>query len=61
MNKVVRLNAKTLSVKAVSVLPPALLAEYQTQFPDKKMRSAQVLEFYLPNAPEKGLAPLCPS
>jgi hypothetical protein len=61
MNKVVRLNAKTFSVKAVSVLPPVLIAKYQTELPDKIMLAAKVQEFYLLNAPEKGLAPLCPS
>lgn len=42
-------------------LSPALIAEYQTQLPDKKMLAAKLHEFYLLNAPEKAVAPLCPS
>lgn len=34
-------------------LPPALIAEYQTQLPDKKLLQAKLHEFYLQNAPEE--------
>jgi len=33
-------------------LSPALIAEYQTQLPDKKLLQAKLREFYLQNAPE---------
>jgi predicted nuclease of restriction endonuclease-like (RecB) superfamily len=33
-------------------LSPALIAEYQTQLPDKKILQAKLHEFYLQNAPE---------
>lgn len=33
-------------------LPPALIAEYQTQLPDKKLLQAKLHEFYLQNEPE---------
>ncbi len=33
-------------------LSPALIAEYQTQLPDKKLLQAKLPEFYLQNAPE---------
>jgi hypothetical protein len=33
-------------------LSPALIAEYQTQLPDKKLLQAKLHEFYLQNAPE---------
>lgn len=32
-------------------LTPALIAEYQTQLPDKKLLQAMLHEFYLQNAP----------
>jgi hypothetical protein len=32
-------------------LSPALIAEYQTQLPDKKLLQAKLHEFYLQNAP----------
>ena len=35
-----------------STLSPALIAEYQTQLPDKKLLRAKLHEFYLQNAPE---------
>ena len=35
-------------------LSPALIAEYQTQLPDKKLLQAKLHEFYLLNAPEEG-------
>jgi hypothetical protein len=35
-------------------LSPALIAEYQTQLPDKKLLEAKLHEFYLQNAPEGG-------
>ena len=35
-----------------STLSPALIAEYQTQLPDKKLLQAKLHEFYLQNAPE---------
>jgi predicted nuclease of restriction endonuclease-like (RecB) superfamily len=37
-------------------LSPALIAEYQTQLPDKKLLQAKLHEFYLQNAPEGDLA-----
>ena len=37
-------------------LSPALIAEYQTQLPDKKLLQAKLHEFYLQNAPEEGEA-----
>lgn len=33
-------------------LSPALIAEYQTQLPDKKLLQAKLHEFYLQNASE---------
>ena len=33
-------------------LSPALIAEYQTQLPDKRLLRAKLHEFYLQNAPE---------
>ena len=33
-------------------LSPALIAEYQTRLPDKKLLQAKLHEFYLQNAPE---------
>jgi hypothetical protein len=36
-------------------LSPALLAEYQTQLPDKKLLQAKLHEFYLQNALEEEL------
>ncbi|MBV9490868.1 MAG: DUF1016 family protein, partial [Verrucomicrobia bacterium] len=33
-------------------LSPALVAEYQTQLPDKKLLRAKLHEFYLQNSPE---------
>jgi hypothetical protein len=33
-------------------LSPALIAEYQTQLPDKKLLQAKFHEFYLQDAPE---------
>ena len=33
-------------------LSPALVAEYQTQLPDKKLLQAKLHEFYLQNSPE---------
>jgi predicted nuclease of restriction endonuclease-like (RecB) superfamily len=35
-------------------LSPALIAEYQTQLPDKKLLQAKLHEFYLQNAAEEG-------
>jgi hypothetical protein len=34
-------------------LSPALIAEYQTQLPDKKLLQEKLHEFYLQNAPEE--------
>ena len=34
-------------------LSPALIAEYQTQLPDKKLLQAKLHEFYLQNALEE--------
>jgi hypothetical protein len=34
-------------------LSPALIAEYQTQLPDKKLLQAELHEFYLQNAPDE--------
>jgi predicted nuclease of restriction endonuclease-like (RecB) superfamily len=34
-------------------LSPALIAEYQTQLPDKKLLQAKLHEFYLQNAPDE--------
>ena len=34
-------------------LSPTLIAEYQTQLPDKKLLRAKLHEFYLQNAPEE--------
>lgn len=36
-------------------LSPALIAEYQTQLPDKALLQAKLHEFYLQNAPDEGL------
>jgi hypothetical protein len=33
-------------------LSPALIAEYQTQLPDKKLLQAKLHEFYLQNSPD---------
>ena len=33
-------------------LSPALVAQYQTQLPDKQMLAAKLHEFYVLNAPE---------
>ena len=33
-------------------LSPAMISEYQTQLPDKKLLQAKLHEFYLQNAPE---------
>ncbi len=35
-------------------LSPALIAEYRTRLPDKKLLQAKLHEFYLQNAPEEG-------
>lgn len=35
-------------------LPPALIAEYQTQLPDKKLLQAKLHEFYLQNVADIG-------
>ncbi len=37
-------------------LSPSLIAEYQTQLPDKKLLQAKLHEFYLQNVPEEGSA-----
>ena len=37
-------------------LSPALIAEYQTQLPDKKLLAAKLHEFYAQNAPEQARA-----
>ena len=37
-------------------LSPALIAEYQTQLPDKKVLAAKLHEFYVLNAPEQARA-----
>ncbi len=37
-------------------LSPALIAEYQTQLPDKKLLAAKLHEFYVLNAPEQARA-----
>ena len=37
-------------------LSPALIAEYQTQLPDKKLLAAKLHEFYALNAPEQATA-----
>jgi predicted nuclease of restriction endonuclease-like (RecB) superfamily len=37
-------------------LSPALIAEYQTQLPDKKLLAAKLHEFYAMNAPEQATA-----
>ncbi|MBK8575080.1 MAG: DUF1016 family protein [Elusimicrobia bacterium] len=42
-------------------LSPALIAEYQTQLPDKKLLAAKLHEFYSLNASEKGKGSLWPS
>jgi hypothetical protein len=34
-------------------LSPALIAEYQTQLPDKRLLQAKLHELYLQNAPEE--------
>jgi hypothetical protein len=40
-------------------LSPALIAEYQTQLPDKRLLQAKLHELYLQNAPEElGRLPL---
>ena len=38
-------------------LSPALIAEYQTQLPDKKLLQEKLHEFYLQSAPEEGCDP----
>jgi hypothetical protein len=35
-------------------LSPALIAEYQTQLPDKKILQAKLHEFYFQNSPDSG-------
>jgi hypothetical protein len=37
-------------------LSPALIAEYQTRLPDKKLLAAKLHEFYALNAPEEPVA-----
>ena len=37
-------------------LSPALIAQYQTQLPDKKLLAAKLHEFYALNAPEQDKA-----
>ena len=37
-------------------LSPTLIAEYQTQLPDKKLLAAKLHEFYAQNAPEQATA-----
>jgi len=37
-------------------LSPALIAEYQTRLPDKKLLAAKLHEFYVLNAPEQAMA-----
>jgi hypothetical protein len=37
---------------ALTTLSPALIAEYQTQLPDKKLLQAKLHEFYLQNSPD---------
>ena len=38
-------------------LSPALVAQYQTQLPDKKLLAAKLHEFYLLNAPQEAATP----
>jgi hypothetical protein len=33
-------------------MSPALIAEYQTQLPDKKLLQAKLHEFYMQNVPD---------
>ena len=42
------------------ILSPALVAEYQTQLPDKKMLAAKLHEFYALSAPEVEAATTAP-
>jgi hypothetical protein len=39
----------------VMSLSPAMIAEYQTQLPDKKLLQAKLHEFYLLNVAEESL------
>jgi hypothetical protein len=41
-------------------LSPALVAQYQTQLPDKRMLAAKLHEFYALNAPEADLSSPAP-
>jgi RecB family endonuclease NucS len=40
-------------------LSPALVAQYQTQLPDKQLLAAKLHEFYALNAPERATTPRC--
>jgi hypothetical protein len=44
---------RSWSTRFSRTLSPALIAEYQTQLPDKKLLQAKLHEFYLQNAPEE--------
>jgi hypothetical protein len=48
-----RKNDEVVEYSLSRTLSPALIAEYQTQLPDKKLLREKLHEFYLQNAPEK--------
>lgn len=50
-------DAEVVEYALSRTLSPALIAEYQTQLPDKKLLQAKLHEFYLQNAPEEGCEP----
>jgi len=47
-------DAEVVEFALSRTLSPALIAEYQTQLPDKKLLQAKLHEFYLQNAPDGG-------
>lgn len=47
-------DAEVVEYALSRTLSPALIAEYQTQLPDKKLLRAKLHEFYLQNAPDGG-------
>lgn len=47
-------DAEVVEYALSRTLSPALIAEYQTQLPDKKLLQAKLHEFYLQNAAEDG-------
>lgn len=48
---------KERTIANCCTLSPALIAEYQTQLPDKKLLQAKLHEFYLQNVSESTVYP----